>query len=104
MRSAVALRRTTARWLAIGAAGCALATLAFLRLQLDGSKETELRVLQVPSASLHAVWLHGSTDRFVAVRVSGHEVVRLVMDSEELLASVATRIPERLNATGDRGA
>lgn len=65
----------------------------------------ELRLLRVPSASLHTLWLHGADDHFVPINIGGpFEIGQSVLTEANLLESISNRLPERLNATGNRGA
>lgn len=65
----------------------------------------ELRLLRVPSASVHAVWLHNTTDQFVPINTGGiFDSEFTILTEAKLVESVKGRIPERLKATENRGA
>lgn len=65
----------------------------------------ELRVLRVPDASLHAIWLHGNDDHFVPVNIGGpFNLEQNVISEAQLLEAIKPRLPGRLKAIGSRGA
>jgi hypothetical protein len=81
--------------------------IAFIAAQshtFESNDSYELRILNVPSVALSALWLSGPDDRFVPITVVGTEFTLQVLDAEQLLNTVSEQLPIRLSATGARGA
>lgn len=63
-----------------------------------------LRVLEIASVSLHAVWLHGPKDLFLPLRSPAYDGDDVAMKESDLVQRFQPIVLMRRDATGTRGA